>query len=95
MPDRLPQNWVAVERLYPGSSAAFDRDLGDAWLEGRDGPRFDVYDLVLHVFVGESRELGHRGPWASAYFDAANEKWVVKTDDRPRHRFSGPASSST
>lgn len=79
---RYPQNWVEVERQFPGSSAAFDRDLGDQWLDGRDGPRFDVYGPVLHVFVGESHELGHAGPWASAYFDAERERWVIKTDHR-------------
>lgn len=79
---RFPQRWDEVEQRFPGSSAAFDRDLGERWLEGRDGPRFDVHGPVLHVFVGESHELGHRGPWATAYFDAAQERWIVKRDDR-------------
>ena len=82
MPVELPQEWVEIERRFPGCSAAFDRDLGDAWLTGRDGPRFDIYGVVLKVFVGDCDEYGHRGPWASAYFDAAQERWIVVRDDR-------------
>lgn len=82
MTARFPQDWVTVEGLFPGCSAAFDRDLGDGWLDGRGGPRFDVYGPVLHVFAGESKEYDHHGPWASAYYDAAGEKWVIKHDER-------------
>lgn len=80
--ERYTQRWEEIERQFPGSSAAFDRDLGDTWLEGRDGPRFDIYGPTLHVFVGESVEMDHHGPWASAYFDAEEERWVVKADHR-------------
>lgn len=81
---RYPQNWDEIERRFPGCSAAFDRDLGDRWLDGRDGPRFDAYGAVLMVFAGESTELDHAGPWSSAYYDAAAERWVVKQDQRRR-----------
>ena len=78
----LPQEWAEIERRFPGCSAAFDRDLGDAWLADRDGPRFDLYGPVLKVFVGESQEYGHSGPWASAFYDVAAERWVVTRDER-------------
>ena len=83
MPDeRYTQRWNEIEARFPGSSAAFDRDLGDRWLDGRDGPRFDQYGSVLKAFAGESQELGHRGPWSSAYYDPARERWVITKDER-------------
>ena len=78
----LPQEWSEIERRFPGCSAAFDRDLGERWLSGRDGPRFDIVGAVLKVFAGESDEHGHRGPWASARYDVAQECWVVTRDSR-------------
>jgi hypothetical protein len=80
---RYVQEWAEIERRFPGSSAAFDRDLGDRWLHGRGGPRFDQYGTVLKVFAGESGELGHEGPWSSAYYVPELERWVVTQDERP------------
>jgi hypothetical protein len=83
-PERYTQEWAEIEARFPGSSAAFDRDLGEQWLLGRDGPRFDQYGPVLKVFAGESNEVKHRGPWASAYYIVDEERWVVTKDERDR-----------
>ena len=79
---RYTQLWGEIEARFPGSSAAFDRDLGDRWLDGRDGPRFDQYGTVLKAFAGESNEFGHHGPWASAYYIVELERWVITKDER-------------
>ncbi|MBA2539667.1 MAG: hypothetical protein H0V17_08540 [Deltaproteobacteria bacterium] len=79
---RYTQEWGEIEARFPGSSAAFDRDLGDCWLDGRDGPRFDQYGAVLKAFAGESSERGHKGPWASAYYIVELERWVITKDER-------------
>jgi hypothetical protein len=76
------QKWEELEAKFPGCSATFDRDLGDAWLQGRDGPRFDQYGPVLKVFVGDCAEVDHHGPWASAYYDQGKECWVITKDER-------------
>jgi hypothetical protein len=78
----LPQEWAEIERRFPGCSAAFDRDLGERWLSGRDGPRFDICGVVLKAFAGESDEHDHRGPWAAARYDVAQECWIVTRDNR-------------
>ena len=81
----LPQQWAEIEERFPGCSAAFDRDLGEGWLTGRDGPRFEVFGTVLKVFAGESEEHGHQGPWAAADYELANERWIVtRESDRQR-----------
>jgi hypothetical protein len=82
----LPQQWTAIEHRFPGCSAAFDRDLGERWLAGRDGPRFEVLGTALKVFAGESEEHGHAGPWASAAYDLAGERWVVTRESDPQRR---------
>jgi hypothetical protein len=81
---RFPQDWETMEALFPGSSAAFDRDLGEPWLLGRDGPRFDFYGEELVAFAGESVEMGHEGPWSSARYVADEVRWVIKADRRRR-----------
>ncbi len=95
-PQRYTQEWVEIEGRFPGSSAAFDRDLGERWLLDRDGPRFDQYGPVLKVFAGESSETGHRGPWASAYYIVDEERWVITKDERstpvPEEDTSVPSS---
>jgi hypothetical protein len=80
---RYTQLWDEIEAKFPGSSAAFDRDLGEAWLIGRDGPRFDQYGVVLKAFAGESAEMGHLGPWSSAYYIPEEERWMITADHRP------------
>ena len=81
--DRYTQLWEDIESRFAGSSAAFDRDLGDRWLDGRDGPRFDQYGPVLKVFAGVSHEYDHAGPWSSAYWEPELERWVITKDERP------------
>ncbi len=76
------QLWEELEARFPGSSAAFDRDLGDVWLVGRDGPRFDQYGEVLKVFAGDCNEVGHHGPWSSAYYSPELERWIITKDER-------------
>lgn len=76
------QQWAELELRFPGCSAAFDRDLGDRWLDGRDGPRFDQYGPVLKVFAGDCAEVGHRGPWSSAMYEVELERWVITRDER-------------
>lgn len=78
----FPRQWEEIEQRFPGSSAAFDRDLGEGWLAGRDGPRFEIHGSLLKVFAGASDEHGHLGPWASAYFDAPGERWIIARDER-------------
>jgi hypothetical protein len=80
----VPQQWAEIERRFPGCSAAFDRDLGKRWLTGRDGPRFEILGAVLEVFAGESEERGHEGPWASAEYDLAGERWIVTRESDPK-----------
>lgn len=80
----LVQQWDEIERRFPGCSAAFDRDLGERWLLGRDGPRFEIFGTTLKVFAGESEEQGHHGPWAAADYDLANERWTVTRESDPR-----------
>jgi hypothetical protein len=78
-------DWSELEERFAGCSAAFDRDLGDRWMSGRDGPRFEVFGNVLKVYAGESEEHGHDGPWASAEYDVAGERWIVtRESDRAR-----------
>lgn len=80
--ERYTQEWAKLEERFPGCSAAFDRDLGEPWLLGRDGPRFDQYGDVLKVFAGESAETGHQGPWSSARYLVDEERWEITKDER-------------
>lgn len=80
--ERYVQEWAEIEKRFPNSSAAFDRDLGDPWLDDRDGPRFDQYGTVLKVFAGACAEVGHTGPWSSAYYEPDLERWIIQTDER-------------
>jgi hypothetical protein len=84
MTNDLAQRWDEIERRFPGCSAAFDRDLGERWLAGRDGPRFEIFGTSLKVFAGDCEERGHRGPWTSAEYDLENERWLVTYESDPR-----------